>query len=524
VELGANDGINQSNTLYFEKNRGWKGVLVEPILHNFLACKLNRSAHTKVFCNGCVSFGYKKKFVDILYSNLMSIPVNLESDITKPEEHALLGKQFLPLHEENVLIGAVAKTLNSLLIEADAPNEIDLLSLDVEGAEIEVLKGINFSKFSFKFIIVENRNFLKIKKYLERKGYEYIDKLSDHDYLFKLKIKRISIWGRVKLFVRKVIGRLIRSYFISISFLSALVTRGIYKVYGLRLGQLRQFSPKKLKVGYFLKKDPPKYKGNLRLTVVIPNLNQGIFIDKTIASILDQNFANLELIIQDGGSTDGSLEVIHKFKNRIDYFCTSKDNGQANAINAGFKKSTGDIMAWINSDDIYLPGAFDHVMSIFEAYPDIDVIYGNRLLIDSAGRHIGNWVIPYHDEEALIWADYIPQETLFWRRSVWNNIGANLDETFQFALDWDLLLRLKKSNANFLHTPYFLGCFRIHEEQKSSACVSSIGINEMNRIRMSLHGRIPSEEEIHKKLKKFFYWHKMKDLGWRIRLNLPFFS
>ena len=187
VELGANDGVNQSNTLYFENNRHWKGVLIEPILHNFLACKLNRSKETKIFCNACVSFDYEEKFVEILYSNLMSIPVNLESDIANPELHALIGKQFLAPHEENVAIGAVAKTLSSLLLEAGAPREIDLLSLDVEGAEIEVLNGVDFSLYSFKYMLIENRNFQKLCDYLGSRGYEFVEALSEHDYLFKMK-------------------------------------------------------------------------------------------------------------------------------------------------------------------------------------------------------------------------------------------------------------------------------------------------------------------------------------------------
>jgi hypothetical protein len=181
-------------------------------------------------------------------------------------------------------------------------------------------------------------------------------------------------------------------------------------------------------------------------------------------------------------------------------------------------KSSGDIMAWINSDDIYMPGTFDRVMILFEDHPNVDVIYGNRLLIDSDGRHIGNWVLPYHDGDALTWADYIPQETLFWRRRVWDAIGSQIDESFQFALDWDLLLKFKKVNANFLHIPFFLACFRIHEAQKSSAEISTFGLAEMNKIRIRVHGRVPSEEEIQIRLKKFFYHHKIADFFCRLRM------
>lgn len=184
VELGANDGINQSNTLYFERYRGWSGILIEPILHNFLSCKKNRSANTKIFCNACVSFDFKDRFVEIIYSNLMSIPVNLQSDIFNPVSHAQIGKQFLPSHEENVSIGAIARTLNSILLESNAPEIIDFLSLDIEGAELEVLKGIDHNKYKFKFILVENRNFDKLNLYMNQNGYKFINNLSEHDYLF----------------------------------------------------------------------------------------------------------------------------------------------------------------------------------------------------------------------------------------------------------------------------------------------------------------------------------------------------
>ncbi|NBY42306.1 MAG: FkbM family methyltransferase, partial [Verrucomicrobia bacterium] len=141
VELGANDGITQSNTLFFEKSRKWRGVLIEPTPHNYLKCIENRSKATKVFCNACVSFDYTEKFVEIVYSNLMSTPAGLESDIPDSKKNANAGLRFLNPGHVNFSFGAVARTLNSILIESDAPRLIDLLSLDVEGAEIEVLKG-----------------------------------------------------------------------------------------------------------------------------------------------------------------------------------------------------------------------------------------------------------------------------------------------------------------------------------------------------------------------------------------------
>lgn len=185
VELGANDGITQSNTYYFEKNRGWSGVLIEPTPHNYLICRKNRSTKTKIFCNACTSFDYNEKFVEIAFSNLMSAPIGLESDINDPNEHAELGKQFLQENEDNFIFGAVAKPLNNILAEANAPKKIDLLSLDVEGAEIEVLKGINHSMYRFKYMCIESRSKEKIISYLAAHNYILVNKLSDHDYLFK---------------------------------------------------------------------------------------------------------------------------------------------------------------------------------------------------------------------------------------------------------------------------------------------------------------------------------------------------
>jgi FkbM family methyltransferase len=181
VELGANNGVDQSNTLYYEKYKNWRGTLVEPSPENFLRCLDNRSTNTKIFCNACVSFEYKDRFVEIAFGNLMSSPIGLESDLLDPVSHAKNGNRatLLPVY------GSVARNLNDILIEAGAPPEIDLLSLDVEGAEIEVLKGVDHKNFKFKYICVECRDISKMKKYLEPLKYKLIEKLSPHDYLFK---------------------------------------------------------------------------------------------------------------------------------------------------------------------------------------------------------------------------------------------------------------------------------------------------------------------------------------------------
>jgi len=185
VELGANDGFNQSNTLYFERSRNWRGVLIEPILKNYKKCFLVRSEENSIHHAACVSFTYAKPTVQIQYANLMSTPVGLESDIEDPVKHAESGIQYLRKEDKTFEVDVVARTLNSILVESDSPRVINLLSLDVEGAEIEVLKGVDHQRYRFEKILVECRSFDKMNAYLRGKGYAFLDQLTNHDYLFE---------------------------------------------------------------------------------------------------------------------------------------------------------------------------------------------------------------------------------------------------------------------------------------------------------------------------------------------------
>jgi FkbM family methyltransferase len=186
VELGANNGISQSNTLYLEKKLNWKGVLVEPNKENYLKCLQYRSTINSVFNNACVSFEYGKSFVNFLYADLMSVSLELESDIPNPELHQEIGLRFIPGNKNNLHFTAPATTLNNLLIDASAPTLIDLLVLDVEGAEMEVLKGIDHSMFKFKYMCIESRSSQKLFDYLYPLGYHFKEKLTEQDYLFTI--------------------------------------------------------------------------------------------------------------------------------------------------------------------------------------------------------------------------------------------------------------------------------------------------------------------------------------------------
>ena len=177
-------------------------------------------------------------------------------------------------------------------------------------------------------------------------------------------------------------------------------------------------------------------------------------------------------------------------------------------------------MGWLNSDDLLLPGSLAFVGDYFARHPEVDVVYGNRLLIDENDQEIGRWILPGHDGRALRWADYVPQETLFWRRELWDRVGAQLDESFQFAMDWDLLVRFQEAGAKFAHLPRFLGAFRVHAAQKTSGSIDDFGFKEMTRIRKRLHGRTPGYAEIRAALARFMLHHILHDLLYRLKTRL----
>ncbi|GAB5560378.1 MAG: hypothetical protein SynsKO_20250 [Synoicihabitans sp.] len=235
-----------------------------------------------------------------------------------------------------------------------------------------------------------------------------------------------------------------------------------------------------------------------RVSIVIPNLNQGAWLENAITGTEALDDETIEILIQDGGSADGSIDILKKYHSRLTSWVSERDDGQADAIARGFEKTEGspeDIMAWINADDFHLPGAVKFVQRYFAQNPDVDVVYGDRVLVDETGREVGRWYLPAHDSEVLHLYDFVPQETLFWRRSIWEQVDG-LDSNFQFALDWDLLLRFQAAGARIKHLPYFLGAFRLHSAQKSSAQIGATGQVEMDRLRERSLGRKPSPDEL----------------------------
>lgn len=286
-----------------------------------------------------------------------------------------------------------------------------------------------------------------------------------------------------------------------------------------RLGNLRQYLPRDA-VGHASRCEVAAPVPAPRISVVTPSYGQARFIERTIESVVAQAYPNLEYLVQDGGSTDGTVDILRQREGRLSSWQSAPDRGQAHAINLAFARTRGEIMGWLNSDDLLLPGALARVADHFTRHPEIDVVYGNRLLIDEDDREIGRWILPGHDDKVLKWADYIPQETLFWRRSLWDQIGGRVDESFQFAMDWDLLIRFQQAGARFAHLPHFMGAFRVHAEQKTSAAIEGVGFAEMSRIRARVWGRVPHQSEIRRAIRPFLLRHVLVDLGHRVRSRL----
>jgi FkbM family methyltransferase len=282
--------------------------------------------------------------------------------------------------------------------------------------------------------------------------------------------------------------------------------RMVRVVVSYRLGQFVQYAPRPLLVSARYRQ-PQGATGTLPISIVTPVYNQAQFIAATLESVVSQDYRALQYIVMDGGSVDGSVDIIERYRPSLAKFESSFDTGQANAINKGMAHASGDVLAWLNGDDLLLPGAVEYVAHFFERHPEVDVIYGHRIVIDADGNEIGRWILPPHDDDVLSWVDYVPQETLFWRRRIWERVGARIDESFQFAMDWDLLVRFREAGAQFARVPRYRGAFRVHRDQKTTKEIGTKGQVDMARIRLSCLGYLPSYIDINRNIAPYLLRH-----------------
>ena len=262
------------------------------------------------------------------------------------------------------------------------------------------------------------------------------------------------------------------------------------------------------------------------IAVVTPGFRHGEFLERTIRSVVGQGYPALRYAVMDGGSNDATPDILRHYAPRLDAWHSGPDGGQAAAVNAGFRRlPQTELMAWLNSDDLHLPGALHRVGAYFAAHPEVDVVYGHRILIDAQDREVGRWVLPPHDAASLTWADFIPQETMVWRRRIWDRVGGALDESFRSAMDWELILRFLEAGARFARLPHFLGCFRVHAEQKTQA-INDIGEQESMRLREHWHpGQVtwPAiNEGVRAYTLRHCVWHRARWLRDRLRRHETF--
>lgn len=205
-----------------------------------------------------------------------------------------------------------------------------------------------------------------------------------------------------------------------------------------------------------------------KVSIVTPSFNQAPFLEATIQSVLSQDYPNLEYIIIDGGSTDGSVEIIRKYQDRLAYWVSEPDKGQTDAINKGFNLATGDILAWLNSDDTYEPGAVSKAVAALDAHMDAGMVYGDANFINAEGRVIGRFPAAQTDHRRLRQGYvHIPQQAAFFRAEYWHQV-APLDSSFFFAMDYDLWVRLS-ALAPLVYLPDVWANFRMHGDAKSIA-------------------------------------------------------
>ncbi|PWD98998.1 glycosyltransferase family 2 protein [Marinilabilia rubra] len=202
-----------------------------------------------------------------------------------------------------------------------------------------------------------------------------------------------------------------------------------------------------------------------KVTIVTPSYNQADFLEDTIQSVLNQTYPNIEYIIVDGGSTDGSVDIIKKYEDKLAWWVSEPDNGQSDAINKGFKHATGDIYNWLNSDDILYPDAVKIAVHYMQKYPQNEVVYGDRIVIDGKGRIIDAFEPVSVNRTLAAFNFRIPQEATFFTGKLWKKVNG-LNESLHFAMDADLWMRFMRETS-FLHIPFFIAAYRDHEESKS---------------------------------------------------------
>jgi glycosyltransferase involved in cell wall biosynthesis len=224
------------------------------------------------------------------------------------------------------------------------------------------------------------------------------------------------------------------------------------------------------------------------ITIVTPSYNQSGYLEQTIRSVLDQDYPNIEYIVMDGGSTDNSLEILRRYADRLEYWESIADRGQAHAINKGLRTAKGEILGWLNSDDVLLPGTINRIAAAFEEHPEVDVIYGRIERINERGELIPTPLLPkdkvVFNKQLIVGECVVNQPGSFWRRRIMGKVGL-LDESLVYALDYEYWIRLALSGAVFLRLPDVVAQFRLSSSSKTvgnTAIMAHEQFHVLNRV------------------------------------------
>ena len=212
---------------------------------------------------------------------------------------------------------------------------------------------------------------------------------------------------------------------------------------------------------------------NLLVSIVTPSFNQAEFLETTIQSVLGQDYPEIEYIIVDGGSSDGSVEIIQKYDSHLAWWVSEADEGQADAINKGMAKAQGELVAWLNSDDLYLPGAVAAAVASYRAYPQVSFVYGNAFTIDAMGYPLKELIFPEWSLEDLAGFRIICQPAVFMRREAFQAVNG-LDRHHHFMLDHNLWVRIA-SLGEIRHEDQFWAAARHHGEAKNVSQAAAFG-------------------------------------------------
>lgn len=203
-----------------------------------------------------------------------------------------------------------------------------------------------------------------------------------------------------------------------------------------------------------------------KISLVTCSFQQGRYLETTLRSVLEQGYADLEYLVIDGGSTDDSVATLRRYERQLAYWVSEPDRGQTDALIKGFRRSSGEVLGWLCSDDLLLPGALQAIGEFFARHPQVQAVYGDSLWVDGAGHLLrAKKEIPFNRFVFLYDHNYIPQPSMFWRRSLYQAVGG-LDVDFNLAMDGDLWERFS-SRTSIAHLPRYLSCMRFYPEQKT---------------------------------------------------------